>query len=57
MAHQLARYREAGMDGCVAKPIEAVKLMAALSEAMSLRSADQPDRAHQESSEQGRDAG
>jgi signal transduction histidine kinase len=35
MAHQLAEYRAAGMDGLIAKPIEVVQLFAALDEAMS----------------------
>jgi signal transduction histidine kinase len=33
MAHQLADYREAGMDGHVAKPIEAATLFAAIAQA------------------------
>jgi signal transduction histidine kinase/CheY-like chemotaxis protein len=35
MTHQLASYREAGMDDCVAKPIEAARLYAALAQAVA----------------------
>lgn len=35
MTHQLNEYRQAGMDGCVAKPIEVQRLFAAVSEALS----------------------
>jgi len=34
MTHQVAEYRAAGMDGHVAKPIEAAKLFAALEAAL-----------------------
>jgi len=39
MAHQLAEYVAAGMDGHVTKPIEAAKLFAALEMALDLRDA------------------
>jgi signal transduction histidine kinase/ActR/RegA family two-component response regulator len=35
MTHQLTEYREAGMDDCVAKPIEVQRLYAALSDALT----------------------
>ncbi|WP_374469010.1 ATP-binding protein [Phenylobacterium sp.] len=41
MTHQLAEYRAAGMDDCVAKPIEVQRLYAAISEAL----AAEPDQA------------
>ena len=34
MTHQVAEYRAAGMDGCVAKPIELDKLFAAMEAAI-----------------------
>jgi CheY-like chemotaxis protein len=40
MAHQLAEYREAGMDGHVAKPIEAASLFAAIDTAGSNAATD-----------------
>ena len=36
MAHQVEQYRAAGMDGHVAKPIEAADLFAALSRATAM---------------------
>ena len=35
MAHQVAEYKAAGMDGVVAKPIEATKLFASIDEAIA----------------------
>ena len=40
MSHQIETYLAAGMDGCVAKPIDSVKLLQAIDEALSARSAD-----------------
>jgi CheY-like chemotaxis protein len=37
MAHQVAEYMEAGMDGHVSKPIELNKLHAALEDALMQR--------------------
>jgi CheY-like chemotaxis protein len=34
MTHQVEEYRAAGMNGCVAKPIELEKLIAAMDEAL-----------------------
>ena len=36
MAHQIAEYRAAGMDGFVAKPIEVARLFAALEAALTM---------------------
>jgi hypothetical protein len=40
MSHQVAEYRACGMDGFVAKPIEAVRLFEALERAL-----DEADKA------------
>jgi two-component system, sensor histidine kinase len=40
MSHQIETYLAAGMDGCVAKPIDSAKLLQAIDEALSARSAD-----------------
>jgi len=40
MSHQIETYRAAGMDGCVAKPIDSAKLLAAIDEALAARPAD-----------------
>jgi PAS domain S-box-containing protein len=41
MAHQVAEYRAAGMDGFVAKPIEVARLFAVLQEVLDVGAADQ----------------
>jgi PAS domain S-box-containing protein len=43
MSHQVAEYREAGMDGFVAKPIEVGRLFAALEAVLNPPVADQPE--------------
>ena len=45
MAHQLAEYRAAGMDGLIAKPIEVAHLFAALDAATSAAPEPAPQRA------------
>jgi PAS domain S-box-containing protein len=40
MAHQVAEYRAAGMDGFVAKPIEVTRLFAALQQALETRAVE-----------------
>jgi signal transduction histidine kinase/CheY-like chemotaxis protein len=45
MAHQLAEYRAAGMDGLIAKPIEVAQLFAALDEAVNAAPEPAPQRA------------
>ena len=44
MAHQLAEYRGAGMDGCVAKPVQAERLYEAIEEALSREAAAQVEQ-------------
>jgi CheY-like chemotaxis protein len=49
MAHQVAEYVEAGMDGFVAKPIEVSRLFAAIEAALAPpadKPADEPEAVH-----------
>jgi CheY-like chemotaxis protein len=43
MSHQVAEYLAAGMDSCVAKPIQVQSLFAALAEAVDTQGGVQPE--------------